>query len=190
MFSIASLSMNSMADYIWRRALWIDHALSRDFLRIRNFIFRRKASRTTIFMPGLLLFAVVILRRGRATSFSFSNFVFVWIGQKLNPPSFLGYKTCSSQLLVTVLIPICLASSCSSLHFGGKLCMRYTGYSVLLTMPIKFFFWSLNEFLVRKIHKFINYTGLLGFFKIMTSFYKTWGKLRLQIGVKECQNCS
>ena len=60
-------------------------------------------------LPGLLLYIVLIFRKGRATSFSFSDSVFLWTGRKLTSPHFLGHKNCSWQFLVTDLIPTCLA---------------------------------------------------------------------------------
>ena len=115
-----------------------------------NFISgKRPVEPLLFFLPGFLLSTVLIFRRGRATSFGFSTYVFVWIGRKLIPLSFLGRKTCSSHLL-TVLIPIWLASSCSFQHFGGKRSVRYTAYPVLLTKPFKLFLYRQMKFFCAK----------------------------------------
>ena len=131
---------------------------------------------------------MLIFRRGRGTSFSFSNSTFLWIGRKLTPPSFLGHKTCSSQLLVTVLIPICLAWSCSPQKFVGKRPVRYTGYPVFLTMPFKLFLITKWSYFFARCRDLSFTLDCWCFSKTTTGFFVTWGKLRLQIGVEVWKN--
>ena len=190
-FSKPSISMNQLAE-VFKDETYLLTMCSPEVFVDSLFYLPAKGERPVkpllFLLPGLLLSTVLIFRRGRAAYFSFSNSAFVWTGQKLTPPFFWGIRLVIHNCWWQFWYPfVCLQSVVPHI-LVAKIPWDIQN-TTFADEALQTLFSSPIEILLRKIHQFKIYIGLLGFSKIMTGFYITWGKLRLQIGVKEWKKC-